>query len=205
MTRLSRMVVLCTLAAPIVSQPIAAQQQDSLSPHRGTWGAELAPISTGGAVLVFMSPRSAWVAGLDFTTAHTDRPTAPGAITRGSQTSSLRAQLGHRWYLGTAGDNGHGLRPIVGLGAVSTRTRFDFGDDFDHAWTVGGYGEVGATWFFSPHFSVGTVGMFQASKGRERQVVTNFPVGLPPVRTTQTTNVWSVSANLARVLAAVYF
>ena len=205
MTSFSRMVVLCTLAAPIVSRPIAAQQQDSFSLHGGTWGAELAPISTGAAVLLFMSPGSAWVAGLDFSTAHTDRPTAPGAITRGSLTSSLRTQLGLRWYLGAAGDSGRRLRPIVGLGAVTTRSRFDFGDDFNHQWTAGGYGEVGATWFFSPHFSLGTVTMFQAAKGRERQAVTTFPVGLPPVRTTQTTNVWSVSANLARVLAAVYF
>jgi hypothetical protein len=199
------MVVLCTLVAPTVSQSIAAQQRDSLLVHRGTWGAELAPISTGGALLLFTSPGSALIAGVDFSTAHDDRPTAPGTFTRGSVTSNLRAQLGLRWYLGTSGDTGRRLRPIVGLGAVSTRTWFDFGDDFDRQWTAGGYGEVGATWFFSPHFSLGAVSMVQATKGRERQVVTTFPVGMPAVRTTQTTNVWSVSANLARVLAAVYF
>jgi len=191
------------LAAPIVSHPITAQQQDSLL-HRGTWGAELAPISTGGAVFLFMSPRNALIAGLDYSTAHTDRPTAPGALTSGSLNSSFRAQLGLRWYLST-GDNNGRLRPIVGLGAVGTRSRLDFGDDFDHQWTAGGYGEVGAMWFFSPHFSLGAVSRFQATKGRESQAVTTFPVGLPPIRTTQTTNTWSVGANLARVLAAVYF
>jgi hypothetical protein len=145
------------------------------------------------------------VAGLDLTTAHSDLPTSTVVnVTTGSSTSFFRAQLGHRWYLSTASDNGRHLRPIVGLGVVGTMSRFELGDSFDHEWTAGGYGEVGATWFFSSHFSLGAVSMLQATKGRERQTATGLSPDLQPIRTTQTTNVWSVSANLARVLASVY-
>ena len=206
MTKLSRIIVLCTLVAPTISRPIAAQQTDSLFPHRGTWGAEFAPITTGGALLWFMSARSAWVAGLDLSTSHTDLPTLDAVtITTSSSTSTLRVQLGHRWYRSVAGGNGRHLRPTVGLGVAGTMTRFDIADRFQHAWTAGGYGEVGAAWFFSPHFSLGAVSMLQATKGRQRQTVTTIGPNLQPIQTTQTTNVWSVSANLARVLAAVYF
>jgi hypothetical protein len=206
MTKLSRILVLCTLVAPTIPRPIAAQQTDSLFPHRGTWGAELAPLTTGGALLWFSSARSAWIGGLDLSFSHSNLPTPDEIITAtSSSTTTLRAQLGHRWYRSVAGDNGRHLRPTVGLGVAGTMSRLDIADRLQYAWTAGGYGEVGAAWFFSPHISLGAVSMLQATMGRQRQTATTIGPNLQPIQTTQTISVWSVSANLARVLAAVYF
>lgn len=84
-------------------------------------------------------------------------------------------------------------------------SRTDFTSNYQRQWTGGGYVEGGATWFFSPHFSLGAVSQFQATTGRQRQSGQSIGLDGQVIQTTQVTNVWSITANLARVLAAVYF
>lgn len=205
MKELCRITVLCLLAAPLIPKSVTAQQTDSLFPRRGAWGAEAIPISSGGAILRFASSHRAWVAGLDLSTAHASRPASTILSEAGSSSSYFRAQLGHRWYLDAVDDGGGHLRPTVGLGLTGAVSRNDYGDYFQHQWTGGGYVEGGVTWFFSPHFSLGAVSQLQATTGRERQSQTSVIINGATVQTTQTSSVWSVSANLTRVLGAVYF
>ena len=167
----------------------AAQSVDSLLPRAGTWGAEAAVVSTSGSLLRFTSPRRAWLAGLSFGITHQDQSSSIVS------NFSVRGQLGTRWYHATKGDR-H-LHNTVGLGLTGDLNGLDFPGQSVRQWDVGPYGELGETWFFTPHLSLGAIGLLQATLGRQ----THTNSGAPD----QTTTVWSVSGSLIRILAGVYF
>ncbi|HEX7019307.1 MAG TPA: hypothetical protein VF159_04820 [Gemmatimonadaceae bacterium] len=167
-----------------------AQDVDSLVPRAGAWGAEAAVLSTAGSLLRFTSPRRAWLAGLSFGVWHQDQSVGVAA-----SNFSVRGQLGTRWYHATMGDR-H-LHNTVGLGLTGDLTGVDFPDQSARQWDIGPYGELGETWFFTPHLSLGAIGLLQATVGRQNHTNSGAP--------DQTTKVWSVSGSLIRILAGVYF
>src|SRR6185436_17216685 len=129
-----------SLLAPLAVA--AAQKPDSLLPQRGAWGAELVATSSGGSMLRFTSPRSAWLAGLSFSATHQDRPASGQDLGFDVGTKFVSAQLGHRWYLSAPdGETAGHLRPTLGVGALGTTGRSDSGEQFQKSWAAGGYGE----------------------------------------------------------------
>jgi hypothetical protein len=204
MTRFSRTTSLFALFALAAAAKLTAQT-DSLVPHRGTWGAEMPVFVSGGSLLRFTSPSTAWLAGLSFGVAGQRIPSGP-FNDGSSSTSYFRGQLGHRWYTPTGdGDIAH-LRATYGAGLVGALTHNGNGDQSSQSWNAGGYGEFGATWFFTRHLSIGAIGTLQATWAKDRQRTTIFSgQGTPETRVTQTSNSWSVGADLMRVTAAVYF
>jgi hypothetical protein len=143
--------------------------------------------------------------GVDLSTFDRDQPST-GSTLGGTQSSSnFHGQLGHRWYRATAGGDRSRLRTILGVGLTGSATRNDYGDQEAELWSAGAYGEFGATWFFTRHLSLGGVSQLQAAKGREH--ITSVALQPDQTRTLEraTADTWSVSLNLVRVLAAVYF
>jgi hypothetical protein len=130
--------------ALLLSPPALAQDT---GPARGTWGVEAGSFGSA-SLLRFRSPTAAWLAGFSFELVDEERTsTSPaGSNTTEEKGYSVNLRLGHRWYR-TATER---LRPYTTLGfLVGTSTYI--GDD----WMVGSGLDLGAAWFFSPHFSVG--------------------------------------------------
>ena len=178
------------IAAPAIAS--AQASADSL-PHRGTWGAEVV-LNSGGSganLLRFQSNRMALVLGADFTVTHVENDDDnPSGFSEGT-TSNVGARLGLRTYRESSSER---LRPIVGFGA---RTSFGKGPQSFSAWSAGGYAELGATYFLSPHFSLGGTGELQANIGKRKQ-----QVGL---NTTVEQSTTAFGGSLIRVLLSVYF
>lgn len=203
MTRFNRTVSLFTLLVFATAAKLTAQT-DSLVPRSGTWGAEMPVLVTGGSLLRFTSPRSAWLAGVDV---NASGQTHPSVLFSSGSSSYFRGQLGHRWYTPVGdGDVAH-LRATYGVGVIGLRGHSKNGDQSDLVWNAGGYGEFGATWFFTRHLSLGALGTLQGTWGKERQRFTIPPASqaTPATQVTETSTTWTVSANLVRVTAAVYF
>jgi hypothetical protein len=185
---------------------VGAQTTDSLIPRGGTWGAEFTPLFSGGALLRFASPTRAWLAGLDFSTSNRDQSPAPNAA-GGYRLSNFRGQIGHRWYRATSGgERAAHLRVIYGLGVIGTiaETAHDGTQDY-RQWSAGGYGELGAAWFFTRHVSLGAVSQLIGTNGRERSTVTTIQPDLTRIQERVTVDTWGVGASAVRVVAAVYF
>src|SRR4051794_23202348 len=147
-SRITILLVAFTAAAPTMH---AQQTADPVMPRVGSWGAE-AVVGTGlGAnVLRFSSPTAAWLAGLTFNVSRqTDNLSVfPGGTDQSGWFGFADARLGRRWWRGERGER---LRPLTGLGVLgglSSNTGFQ-------SWNAGGYGELGATYFFTPHLSLG--------------------------------------------------
>jgi len=191
--RALRLAVLSSLlAAPTIA---SAQQASSDSlPHSGTWGAEvfLGSGASGANLLRFQSSRMALLLGADFNVTHVenDDDNPATAVAAGTQ-STFAARLGMRTYRQSSSER---LRPIVGFGA---RTSYAKGPTSFRSWTAGGYAELGATYFLTPHFSLGGTGELQASYGKRKQ-----QIGLNTTAEQTTTN---FSGSLIRVLVSVYF
>jgi hypothetical protein len=184
-------------AALLVPMPAAHAQAalDSIAPRAGSWGGEAVYGGAPGAsLLYFSSPRAAWLAGLTFSVSHetADVTTLPGATaTESGYTAGVDARLGRRWW---SADPRARLRPLTGLGILGGLTSFQFG----RTWSAGAYGELGATYFFSPHVSLGASGELAAGYGEDR-----FATGT--VGPDRVTTRWTLRGNLARIAAGVYF
>jgi hypothetical protein len=161
-------------------------------PVAGSWGAE-AVIGTGiGAnVLRFSSPTAAWLAGLSFNVAHqTDEFSGfPGGFDRSGWIGFADAHLGRRWWTGNRGER---IRPLTGLGLLGGLS----GNPGVQSWNAGGYGELGATYFYSPHLSLGATGELAAVYAHDRYL---------DVVAERVTSRWTVWGTLIRVNASVYF
>ena len=203
MTRFNRTVSLFTLFAFAAAANLTAQT-DSLVPHRGTWGAEMPMFITGGSLLRFTSPSTAWLAGLDI---NASGQAHPSPLFNSGSSSYVRGQLGHRWYTPVGDGEVAHLRATYGVGLIGLLGHNKNGDQSDQVWNAGGYGEFGATWFFTRHLSLGAFGMLQGTWGKDRQRFTILPPSqaTPATQVTETSTTWTVSANLVRVTAAVYF
>ena len=191
--RALRLAIVASLfAAPAIA---SAQQPSSDSlPHSGTWGAEafLSSGNSGANLLRFQSNRTALLLGAEFNVTHIENDDDSQATSAATGTqSTFAARLGLRTYRQSSAER---LRPIVGFGA---RTTYSKGPSSFRAWSAGGYAELGATYFLTPHFSLGGTGELQASYGkREQQIGLNTTID-------QTTTTFGGS--LMRVLVSVYF
>jgi hypothetical protein len=161
-------------------------------PRAGSWGAEAVFGSGVGAnVLRFSSPTSAWLAGLTFSVTHQteDFTGFTGGTGQSGWLGFGDARLGRRWW---SGDRGERIRPLTGLGVlggVSSNENFQ-------SWNAGAYGELGATYFVSPHVSLGATGELAAVYLHDR---------FASVGGDRNTTRWLLRGNLVRVNASVYF
>lgn len=191
MRALPLVVLSSLLAAPAIA---SAQRTSSDSlPHAGTWGAEVF-LNSGGSganLLRFQSSRMALVLGADFNVSHIENDDDSQSGFAEGTTSNVGARLGLRTYRESSSER---LRPIVGFGA---RTAFGKGPQSFSAWSAGAYAELGATYFLTPHFSMGGTGELQASYGKRKQQIG------PNTDIEQSTTTFGGS--LMRLLVSVYF
>jgi hypothetical protein len=185
---------IASFLAALTAAPTVHGQQvvDPVMPRVGSWGAE-AVFGSGIAanVLRLSSPTTAWLAGLSFNVTHqTDNLSAlPGGADQSAWLGFGDARLGRRWW---RGDRGERIRPLTGLGVlggVSSGTNLQ-------SWNVGGYGELGASYFFSPHVSLGATGELAAVYTRDRFAIAGGE---------RVTTRWLLRGSLVRVNASVYF
>ena len=173
---------------------IAQAPRDSIGPRPGTWGAEASYGSgTGVSLLWFSSPRAAWMLGASYTFGEeTSDQTAPagGTIRSTNITGSLNLRVGRRWW---SGELNAPMRPFVGFGVGGGLSRFSNVRSAEGSVN----GELGATYFFGPHVSLGAAAELAVVRGHDRYISSFGPE--------QKSDRWYVRGNLARLTAAVYF
>jgi hypothetical protein len=176
----------------IVSSVASAQERPSSDsiPRAGEWAAEVVVGSAnGGSLLRFWSRESALLVGAEFYVIHYDESSGNSGFIGTS--SNVGARLGVRRYRRSSTPD---LRPLVGLGVRGGVGRAP--NDTD-SWSAGGYGELGAVYFVTPHFSVGGVGELQVNYSKQTQdagVVGKFDA-------TKT----ELTGSLVRLVLSVYF
>jgi hypothetical protein len=184
------------VATLIVSHAAAAQAvPDSIGPRQGTWGVEASygPLS-GASLLRFSSPRAAWMLGAYFAIGQetSDEPLDfIGNTTRRTHTlGALEVRVGRRWWSGALNE---AMRPFVGLGLGGRYASYSNSRSTEGSVN----GELGATYFFGPHVSLGGSGELAVIRGQDRYVNATGP--------TMTNDRWYVRGNVARLNATVYF
>jgi hypothetical protein len=204
MNRLQYIGTLATIALVALGPTVRAQAADSIVPRRGAWGAEVGDPFGGATVLKFVSPTSAWTFGVGAGTGRTD------AVGNLQTNGDVNGAIGHRWYHSIAGD-AH-LHPTFGFGVTGQYARYHQSNDTpsemsNHTqsnWAVGAYGEFGATWFFTPHLSLGALGRLSAGWGRQHETFTERFNG-STTSNESTADLSSYTLTVARLTAAVYF
>jgi hypothetical protein len=183
------------LIAPVAAIAQQPTRSDSM-PHGGQWGAEavVAPSTAGVSVVRFHSSTFALLLGASFSanhsTAKADNPEIGGTDFT-TTVASVSARLGARWYL----HSGTGrLRPVVGLGALGQVIEQQ---KITVTQMSGGYGELGAFYFFAPHVSLGGTTELDATRTRFTRVAAN---GGEVAQT-----VTAIAASLPRIVLSVYF
>jgi hypothetical protein len=176
---------------------LAAQEtavRDTLGPRAGRWAAELGVgPDLSGTLLRFRSPATAWLFGVEASFAESRQEvTDPfdGAQTVTSTQVNLFGHVGLRRYRVTQS----ALRPFTSAGFVGGVSRLDGA----RGWAAGVFAELGASYFFSPHVSLGAAGGLQASYGKLRG---DSPFDGTPYRARTIT----LSGNAVQILGAVYF
>jgi hypothetical protein len=181
------------LAAPALVRaqgPLAAP--DSAGPRPGAWGAEGGIGSGQSATLLrFRSSTSAVLIGLDASWFDTSEelPDVGGTRTQRNTYANLMARIGVRGYQTTAS----AARPFTSVGVIAGYTQ----DPGGPGWTAGAFGELGASYFFSPHVSLGAAGGLQVTYSRTRREFS--------AAETLSRRQFGVQANAVRLLGAVYF
>jgi len=167
------------------SSSLAAQASDG--PKAGTWGVEGASFSSGASLLRFSSPRSALLLGatLNYQKVETDG----GGTGINSDLTAAEIRLAFRRYRHVDAS----LRPFFALGPI---IRYSKAGDSD-GWGFGGSFDVGASYFFTPHLSLGA-GYELSAVVQKMEAPTVFG---PPANQTVT----QIRAGGVRLLGAVYF
>jgi hypothetical protein len=174
---------------------IAQAARDSIGPRQGTWGVEASYGSfTGASLLRFSSPRAAWLLGASFALGQQTSDEAVdffGNTTRTTHTLGMvEIRAGRRWWTGELTE---AMRPFVGLGLGGSYANFS-----STRQTAGSViGELGATYFFGSHVSLGGAGELGFTWQRDRLA---GPTGPALVNDS-----WFIRGNVARLNAAVYF
>lgn len=180
-----RVVVVPAVALAVVSFVGTVQAQEPTGPVAGTWGAEARGFF-GASVLKFTSPASAWLLG---GAGHYVTESSTGAVGSSSSDEHVSAsvRLGYRRYRHAD----RPLRPYTTLSAIG-----QFYRQYSRVWGAGGAAEVGAAYFFSPHFSLGASGELHVLHMRRRSTSGGA---------TATSRSLFVGTNGVQLLAAVYF
>ena len=178
------------------SAAVAQTATDSIAPRAGTWAAEASYGGGGAASLLYISsPRAAWLLRATFSVGSQtlDEPQFAGGVTTTTRTTSALRNFslaaGRRWW---SGEPSARLRPFTGLGLTGRYSAASDARETD----VGAYGELGASYFFSPHVSLGAAGELDAG-------VTSSRFGSSALDAKARS--WMVSGNLVRFMATVYF
>jgi hypothetical protein len=162
-------------------------------PASGTWGAELGIGSGQSATLLrFRSPTSTILLGAEvfWLDVREETPVPGGGSTQEQRTvASVTGRIGFRRYRGTT----LAVRPFTSVGLLGGYSRSPAGP----GWTAGGFGELGASYFFSPHVSLGASGGLQATYTRVRR---EYSFG-----ESATGRQFGVRASAVQLLGAVYF
>jgi hypothetical protein len=163
-------------------------------PGSGTWGAELGIGSGQSATLLrFGSRTSALLLGADVfwldILEETPMPGGGATNERRYTVANVTGRVGFRRYSGTALP----VRPFTSFGLLGGYSR-DFGGP---GWTAGAFGELGVSYFFSPHVSLGASGGLQVIYTRLRQ---EFSFGESATRRQV-----GVRGSAVQLLGAVYF
>jgi hypothetical protein len=184
--RLVALLVLCGVRAAVAQAPVAV---DSTGPREGAWGAELSSASLYSASLLhFTSRRSAWLLGgsFGFSQQHLDEFDGTANRQRSVTSGSFYLQGGLRWWPGASIAP---FRPLVGVGAISGLTSGSGGGEV----TGGVYGEVGGSYFFGPHASLGVTSQLTLQGGQGHH------------GNDETSDSWFIRGEIARFNASVYF
>jgi hypothetical protein len=187
-------IVVAVAALSLLSRAAHAQSgADDVGPKGGTWGAEATLGGpTGVSLLRLTSPQAAWLLGASFSAGRETSDQFNG-FTRTRETrmlGSVELRVGRRWWSGEARER---LKPHAGLGLIGRYASYPSA----RSWAVGPYGELGATYFFGPHLSLGTSGELAITRSRD-----TYSGGLG---TDLKTDRWYINGNLVRFNAAVYF
>jgi hypothetical protein len=190
--RLNCINILAVALTAAASTAHAQQAADPVMPRIGSLGAEAVfGGGIGANVLLLSSPNAAWLAGLSFSAIHQtdDISDLQGDDDRSGWIGFGDARLGRRWWRGERGER---VRPLTGvgvLGGVSSNTGL-------RSWNIGGYGELGASYFVTPHVSLGAIGELAVAYTHE---------SFSYVGGDRVTTRWVLRGNLVRVNASVYF
>src|SRR4051812_10720680 len=140
--------VALALAFVGIGSSVGGAQANAISP--GTWGAEASsgPIAS---LLKFRSPTFAWLLGASalYSKQTTDmrNPVTGVTVTTTDDVSAEALRLGVRRYAQGSGS----VRPFSTLAVLAGYDK----TSLSHGFTYGGAGELGATYFFSSHASLG--------------------------------------------------
>lgn len=181
------------------SQAQAAADSAAQPFHAGQWGVQFVarPALTEGGVLRFSTPTRAWILDGAATYDHTSSGGAAGPA--GHSLLAFAANLGPRWYRGLGS---HLVRFAgVGLSGGYSRVRVDGSSGAPSDWSVGGYGELGVTYMFTPHFGVGSR-TFLGLTRTASSVQTIF--NGQPLSTVHTTD-YRVTFNPVEIAGAIFF
>jgi hypothetical protein len=175
----------CVTVVALALPRAAASQQAAPAPHAGEWAAEAGfGAQFGAASLIrFSSAEHAWLFGLSGSVEHLSTPAVPGLPARSVSFQSADAQIGMRHYRAS----GESLRPYWGLGGIAGLRSANG----PHLWDAGGYGELGAASFLTPHLSLGADGRLQIVYQHETGAASS--------------DEWDANFGLVRLTAAVYF
>jgi hypothetical protein len=164
---------LLAVAPPCVAraqEPTAARDTTARPaatlPTPATWGAELGIGAGQSATLLrFGSPRSALLLGVDafWVDVSEEFPSLGGTRRERYRVANITGRLGFRRYRATPA----AVRPFTSLGLIAGYAE----DPGGPGWTVGAFGEIGASYFVSPHVSLGAAGSLQATYVSARQDV----------------------------------
>jgi hypothetical protein len=183
MNRVTRSAAVIVLA--LIADTANAQTE---GPKAGTWGAE-ASTGPSASLLKFRTDKSAWVFGINALYQQENEETTTPGVTLDQDITLVQARLGIRRY-GLARDR---MRPFSTLSGI-----IGYQDlSFEQGWEVGAAAEVGASWFFSPHVSLGAAGDVSLTYGKAER-----DFGVSP-----TMKVTTIRAQFSgfRLLGAVYF
>jgi len=198
------LLLMSACACALVVHPVLAQvTTDSTTSFRpGEWGVGFIQgrgLIEGGVVR-FSTPTRAWV--VDGWATY-DQVLYPGAGLFGadasSQTTSLNASIGPRWY------HAQSTRLVrfvgAGLGASYLHNHSSAVTTIETNWFVGAYAEVGMLYMFSRHFGLGWRGSVVGERGEDRLSQGNGLGGT----STQNTTAYRVDVQPVQVIGTIYF
>lgn len=135
------------VSALCIAVPLHAQ--DVSGPVAGTWAAE-ASTTTSASLLRFRSPSSAWVlnVALAYQRREEDQPTGLPTFDTDASFFTSDVRIGIRSYRRVP----QRVRPFTTVSAV---VGFEDSNFSTNGWRFGAALELGASYFFSPHLSMG--------------------------------------------------
>jgi hypothetical protein len=180
---------------------------DTLPFHAGQWGVEGGVFGSGGNVGALRFLTRATAIAINASAAYgsftTDRPGIVGAgASTSTSSTTVGATLGVRHYAAAGGP----IAGFLGGGLVTdyTRRSADPGGGSGHTTGVGGFAELGASYFVSTHLALGAAYGVTALHRSGTDVSTVFSSGAVSTFESQTRG-WTVATGGVRITASLFF